>query len=54
MNSQCECTYCGHKWKAWLAPYSRKNIKCPKCNDKEVKVREIKTGNVYGYLEDEK
>lgn len=45
------CDYCGHNWISddWVKPKF-----CQKCQDKKLRYKEHKTGNVFGYDEEKK
>lgn len=53
MRLQCECTYCGHRWLELYSPYNleyyKKDAKCPKCKDKNLRFKEEAHSDVFGY-----
>lgn len=49
----CECLYCGKRFKERIwSNHEVDRIKCPDCNDKNIKKIESKKQNIFGYEED--
>jgi len=45
-----ECSYCGHRWEEVVWSFDDKE--CRKCNDKNLRARELENKDVYGYNSD--
>lgn len=51
---QCSCKYCGNTWICFYFIKPRKGtLKCIKCDDRHVRIREAIVSDVFGYGEDE-
>lgn len=53
MKYHTTCTYCGYEEIMEINAYQKNNQKCYKCKDKNLKFREYKTCNVFGYTDEE-
>lgn len=48
----CTCNYCGHFWIVVSYGYSKNpNMKCTKCDDRNVVIKEAQSVNPFGYEE---
>lgn len=47
------CFYCGFEEIKDILSYQKKKLTCFRCNDKQLKFKDVETTNVFGYTEDE-
>jgi Zn finger protein HypA/HybF involved in hydrogenase expression len=51
MLCEIECTYCSFKWTKYIYDTESFETSCPKCKDKNIKVKKHKTVDYYAKKE---